>query len=47
MVQMLADLAVIGVVARVLVSAVSSGLQRKAATGPQGTEPVLRPPHPG
>ena len=39
MVQMLADLAVIGVVARLLLSAVSSGLQRKAAAGAQDAKP--------
>jgi voltage-gated potassium channel len=46
MVQMLADLAVIGVVARLLVSAVSSGLQRKAA-GPPDTEAGPPPADPG
>jgi voltage-gated potassium channel len=47
MIQMLADLAVIGVVARLLVSAVSSGLRRKAAAGPSDVEPGARPADPG
>ena len=44
MVQMLADLAVIGLVARLLVSAVNSGLQRKAAGS--DSEPGPRPADP-
>jgi hypothetical protein len=48
MVQMLAHLAVIGVVARVLLSAISSGLHRKAAAGPPDAERGLpRPADPG
>jgi Ion channel len=47
MVQMLADLVVIGLVARLLLSAVSSGLQRKAAAGPPDVEPDARPADPG
>jgi len=47
MVQMLADLVVIGLVARLLLSAVSSGLQRKAAAGPPYVEPDAPPADPG
>jgi len=47
MAQMLADLAVIGVVARLLVSAVSSGLQRKAASRNPDAQPGPRPADPG
>jgi voltage-gated potassium channel len=46
MVQMLADLAVIGVVARLLVSAVTVGLQRKAAAASPDAEPGPRPADP-
>ena len=50
MVQMLADLVVFGVVARVLVGAVSAGLRRRTTTAGAADDragPGAQPPTPG